>query len=154
MTPIASSPVLTSAGLTVTSLLAAPPPTLLTTVTVANTNLSTTNWIGTWRSLIIISGGEISLILTQDVLTGTITGTALFANHPLIISGFPVTGVISPVGVASTFQLTGSYINPFSQRLFSITLNCNVLSSNSMTGTYAIFNPLQSDYGTFEVIRP
>ncbi|MGA1869612.1 MAG: hypothetical protein ACMUJM_13830 [bacterium] len=154
LTTVASSPVLTSAGLTVTSLLATPPPTLLTTITVANTLLATSNWIGTWRSLITISGGEISFILTQDVLTGAITGTALFANHPLVISGFPVTGVSSPVGVASTFQLTGTYVNPFSQRLFTITFNCNVISSTIITGTYSIYNPLQSDYGTMDLIRP
>ncbi|MGA1868428.1 MAG: hypothetical protein ACMUJM_07755 [bacterium] len=154
LTTIVSAPVLTSAGLTVTSLLATPPPTLLNTVTVANSNLATSNWIGTWSSLARVSGGEISLILTQDVISGVVTGTALFANHPLVISGFPVSGIINPVGVASTFQLTGTYINPFSQRLFTITLNCNVISSTLMDGTYSIYNPFQSDYGTMVLIRP
>ncbi|MGA1825452.1 MAG: hypothetical protein ACMUIP_12405 [bacterium] len=154
LTTIAAAPVLTSAGLTVTSLLAAPPPTLLTTVTVANTNLATSNWIGTWRSLIGAFGGDISFILTQDLLTGIVTGTAIIANHPLVPSGFPVSGFINPVGVDSTFQLTGTYINPFSQRLFAITFNCQVISPTIMSGTYSIYNPLQSDYGTMNLIRP
>jgi len=154
LTTVSAAPVLTSAGLTITSLLATPPPTLLNTVTVANTNLATSNWIGTWRSLIRLAGGDISFILTQDVISGVVTGTAVFANHPLVLSGFPVSGIIDPVGVDSTFQLTGTYINPFSLRLFNITLNCNVLSTNIITGTYAIYNPLQSDYGTMDLIRP
>ena len=149
-----SIPVLTSAGLTITSLLPTPPPTLLNTVTVANSNLATSNWIGTWRSLIRLAGGEISFILTQDVISGIVTGTAAFANNPLVLTGFPVSGFIDPVGVDSAFQLTGTYINPFSLRLFNITLNCNVLSTNIITGTYAIYNPLQSDYGTMDLIRP
>ena len=149
-----STPVLTSSGLTITSLLATPPPTLLNTVTVANSNLATSNWIGTWRSLIRLAGGEISFILTQDVISGIVTGTAVFANNPLVVSGFPVSGFIDPVGVDRTFQLTGTYINPFSLRLFNITLNCNVITTNIITGTFSIYNPLQSEYGTIDLIRP
>lgn len=121
-------------------------------------------WSGTWYSLFTLKGGIMTLNLTENLVTGILSGQVNMLLHK-ITSSIPadVAGVI-PIG--TTFVLTGDnqaflgtasittlLLLPSSIPLYSIELNCTLTTPTTMTGTYMINDllKLDIDYGNFNL---
>jgi len=116
-----------------------------------------TNWSGIWASLLSTSQlGPMNLTLSQNTVTGAVTGTAsLFLNKliplPVTVSGvflggtsFTVTGVYTSFSLA----LSGLIIVPTN---YTLSLTCTLTSPTTMNGTYSILSIKETDFGGFNL---
>jgi hypothetical protein len=116
-----------------------------------------TNWSGLWFSLLNSNElGPMSLSLSQNTVTGAVTGTAsLILNKllplPVTVSGTFLGGTaFSLTGVFTDFQpaLGGLFLIPID---YTLTLNCNLTSATTMSGNYTIVSIKENGIGTFNL---
>ncbi|MGA1823387.1 MAG: hypothetical protein ACMUIP_01900 [bacterium] len=138
-------------------------PTVTTPVVVPTT--LTTNWSGTWTSFLNTNqNGIMTLTLTEDLLTGTFTGTALLSLNSLIPVAIPVSGAYTGVGLAisvsgiySTVATVTTGGGPFAVTTlvpvdYLLTLDFSIIAGAEIIGSYAINSLLNSDFGSFYLI--
>ncbi|MGA1825451.1 MAG: hypothetical protein ACMUIP_12400 [bacterium] len=116
-----------------------------------------TNWSGLWFSLLSTSQlGPMNLSLSQNTVTGAVTGTAsLVLNKlvplPVTVSGTFLGGTAFTVsGIFTDYQLaiSGLFLIPID---YTLTLNCTITSATTMSGTYTITSIKENDVGNFNL---
>ncbi|MGA1823395.1 MAG: hypothetical protein ACMUIP_01940 [bacterium] len=157
--PIGVSPILPSASV-ITRLAQIP---VTTTPVIAPT--LTTSWSGTWTSFFKPNEfGIMTLALTEDLSTGTFTGTALLALNSLIPVSIPVSGAYTGVGL--TISLSGIFsteapvttgTGPLAVTTlvpvdYLLTLDFSITGGTEIFGTYSINSNLNIDYGSIHLI--
>jgi hypothetical protein len=121
---------------------------------VAAPTLITTNWTGSWYSLINNNNlGPMNLTLSVNPSTGSINGTVWFILHKLVPLPTTVSGTYTGVGTAfvltgvyTDFQLAfgGLFLIPID---YYITVQGEIIGGTLLVGSYAIESLQQSDFG-------
>lgn len=116
-----------------------------------------TSWSGLWVSILSSSQlGPMSLSLSQNTVTGAVTGTAsLILNKlipvPVTVSGTFLGGTtFSLTGVFTDFQpaISGLLLIPID---YTLTLNCTITGTTTMSGNYSILSVKENDIGSFNL---
>jgi len=105
-----------------------------------------------------------TLTLTEDLIAGTFTGTALLSLNSLIPVAIPVSGAYTGVGLAislsgifSTVTTVTTGGGPFAVTTlvpvdYLLTLDFSIIAGAEIFGTYAINSLLNSDFGSIYLI--
>ena len=125
----------------------------------------TKSWSGTWTSFLKTTQfGSMTLTLTEDLATGTFTGTALLALNSLIPVSIPVSGAYTGVGLNISLSGIFSTVAPVTTGGgplaittlvpvdYLLTLDLSIIAGAEIFGTYAIDSALNVDFGSIYLI--
>jgi len=133
---------------------------------VAAPTVISTSWSGSWTSFLNTNQfGPMTLSLTEDLATGTFTGSALLSLNSLIPVSISVSGAYTGVGL--NVALSGFYSaltpvviggGPLATVVwvtvdYLLTLNFDIVGGTEIIGTYSIDSTQKTDFGSIYLVK-